>query len=465
VGPDYVRPETAPGVTGWNAELARGLESLPPDQAALARFWTALDDPLLTELVERALAGNYDVREAEARLRQTRALRKIAVGRFFPTIAGSAGAQRVSASDRTRGAGGGGAGAFGGGGSGAVELYSVGLDASWEIDLFGRLRRNLEAANADRDAAQEDLRDVQVSLIAELALAYVDTRALQERLRIAEATLASQSETYDITDWRAQAGLTTVLDVERARTSVATTEATIPTLRTALDADVNGIATLLGEPPGAVSELLAPKQPIPVTPREVAVGVPADALAQRPDVRRAERALAAETARVGVATADAYPNLNALGSIGLEALSPAGLVKGGATFASLAATATQTIFAGGQIVGSIEAQKAVRDQALARYQTTVLSALSEVENALVAYAREQDRRDSLAEAAGAAERALVLAQDQYGSGLIDFQVVLDSQRALFVLQDQLAESEGQVTANLVRLYKAIGGGWTPEPTS
>jgi NodT family efflux transporter outer membrane factor (OMF) lipoprotein len=463
VGPDYVRPES-PQVTDWQAPLERGLESLPPEQAALARFWTELDDPLLTQLVERALAGNWDVAAAEARLRQTRALRKIAIGRFFPTVTGSGGTQRVGASDNTGGAGAAG-GAFGGSRGGNVELYSLGLDASWEIDVFGRLRRNLEAANAERDAAQEDLRDVQVSLIAELALAYVDTRALQERLRIAEATLASQSETYDITDWRAQAGLTTVLDVERARTSVATTEATIPTLRTALDADVNGIAILLGEAPGAVSELLAPKQPIPVTPREVAVGVPAGALAQRPDVRRAERVLAAETARVGVATADAYPSLNALGSIGLEALSPGGLFKSGATLASLAATATQTIFAGGQVIGSIEAQEAVRDQALASYRTTVLAALNEVENALIAYAREQDRRDSLAEAAGAAERALALAQDQYGSGLIDFQVVLDSQRALFVLQDQLAESEGLVTSNLVRLYKAIGGGWAPEPTS
>jgi outer membrane protein TolC len=202
-----------------------------------------------------------------------------------------------------------------------------------------------------------------------------------------------------------------------------------------------------------------------VTPREVAVGVPAEALAQRPDVRAAERALAAETARIGVVTADAYPSLNVLGSIGLDALTPGGLFHGGAMAMSLAATATQTIFAGGRVIGAIEAQDAVRDQALARYQSTVLNALGEVENALVAYAQEQDKRAALSEGAAAAERALTLAQDQYGSGLIDFQVVLDAQRALFVLQDQLAQSEGQVTANLVRLYKAIGGGWTPGTTS
>jgi NodT family efflux transporter outer membrane factor (OMF) lipoprotein len=452
VGPDYVRPESATH-DSWSAPLAGGLSALPPEQAALARFWTQLGDPLLDQLVERALAGNYDVAQAEARLRQTRALRKFAIGAFFPHLTGLAGGSHNQAGNRATN------------GSISVNLYSASLDASWEIDVFGRLRRGLEAADADRDAAEENLRDVQVSLVAELALAYVDTRALQERLRIAEATRASQSETYDITDWRAQAGLTTELDVERARTSLAATEAVIPTLVTALAADMNGVAILLGAAPGDVTELLAPQQGIPVTPLEVAVGVPAATLMQRPDVRRAERDLAAETARVGVVTADAYPSLNALGSIGLDALSPPGLLEAGAKTAALAVTATQTIFAGGQVIASIEAQDALRDQLLATYQSTVLSALNEVENALVAYAQEQDRRKALAEGASAAARALVLAQDQYGSGLIDFQVVLDAQRSLYLLQDQLAESEGQVTSNLVRLYKALGGGWTPGTTS
>jgi NodT family efflux transporter outer membrane factor (OMF) lipoprotein len=453
VGPDYVRPETPTSVT-WHAPLEGGLSSLPPDQAALAHFWTALDDALLSQLVERALSGNYAVADAEARLGQARALRKIAIGAFFPTVTGSTSAQRAHAS----------AGGNNGIG-GTVDLYSANLDASWEIDLFGRLRRGLEAANADRDAAQEDLRDVQVSLVGELALAYVDTRALQERLQIAQATLASQNETYDLTQWRAEAGLTTVLDVEQARASLALTQATIPALRTALAADMNGIAILIGEQPGATTELLEAPQPIPVTPLEVAVGVPADALAQRPDVRRAERVLAAQTARIGQVTANAYPSLNALGSIGLDALTPSGWFHAGAWTGSLAATATQTLFAGGQIIGSIEAQDAVRDQALASYQSTVLGALGEVENALVAYAQEQNRRQALADGAAAAERALALAQDQYGSGLIDFQVVLDAQRSLYLLQDQLAASEGQVTSDLVRLYKAIGGGWTREATS
>ena len=450
-----MRPTTPSGVA-WNAPLEGGLAGAPADAAALAHFWTTLDDPLLTQLVERALAGNLDVLAAEARVRQARALRKIAVGAFFPTINASAGAKHAEANVRTPGST---------VSRATADLYSAGLDASWEIDVFGRLRRGLEAANAELDASDADLRDVQVSLVSELALAYVDTRALQERLRIAEATRASRSETLDITDWRAQAGLTTALDVEQARTSLATAEAVIPALREALAADRNGIAILLGESPGGVDELLAAPKPIPVTPLEIAVGVPADALEQRPDVRRAERVLAAETARVGVATAAAYPSLNALGSIGLDALSPSGWLQAGAWTGSLAATATQVLFSGGQITGSIEAQDAVREQALAHYESTVLAALGEVENALVAYAQEQEKRRALAEGAAAAERALALAQDQYGSGLIDFQIVLDSQRSLFLLQDQLAASEGQVTANLVRLYKALGGGWTPGATS
>ncbi|MFI5317189.1 MAG: efflux transporter outer membrane subunit [Myxococcota bacterium] len=446
VGPDYVRPATPAGVA-WNAPLEGGLAALPPDQAALASFWTTLGDPQLTELIERALAANLDVAAAQARLKQTRALRKVAIGEFFPTITATAGPERIATRNSSK------------------DLYSAGLDASWEIDVFGRLRRNLEAANAERDASVEDLHEVLVSLAAELALSYVDMRALQERLRIALATEEAQSQTFDLTDWRAKAGLTTELDVDRARTSLATTQAVIPSLRTALAADANGIAILLGEQPGAVSDLLDDPKPIPVTPLEVAVGVPAEALLQRPDVRRAERALAAETARVGVVTASAYPSLNALGTIGLEALTPSGLFQAGVWTGTLAATAAQTLFSGGQILGNIEAEDAVREQVLASYQLTVLSALGEVENALVAYAQEQERRTALADGTAAAERALVLAQDQYGSGLIDFQVVLDSQRALYLLQDQLAASEGQVTSDLVRLYKAIGGGWTPEATS
>jgi NodT family efflux transporter outer membrane factor (OMF) lipoprotein len=461
VGPDYVRPATPEGV-GWHAPLAGGLAAVPADKAVLATFWQTLGDPQLDSLVARAIAANLDVQAAQARLRQARAQRQVALGAFVPTITGNGSTSRthnstngntVRASD------------FGRSFSRNRVLYNAGLDASWEIDLFGGLRRGLEAANAERDAAQEDVRDTLVSLLAELATNYVDVRATQARLRIAEANLASQSETFDLTNWRAQAGLTTELDVEQARTSLATTRAAVPTLRAQLEAAENRLAVLLARPPGALAAELAEPKPVPATPREVAVGVPGETLAQRPDVRRAEQQLHAETARVGVQKAAAYPSLDLLGSIGLEALSPGGLFKAGATTAGATASVAQTIFDGGQISGNVHAQEAVREQSLAAYQSAVLTALEEVENALVAFAQEQDRRQALADGATAAERALKLAQDQYNSGLIDFQTVLDAQRSLYTLQDQLAQSDGQVTSNLVRLYKALGGGWTPETTS
>ena len=421
-----------------------------------------LNDPLLSDLIARAVAGNLDVAGAEARVRAARAQRKIAVGAFFPQIDASGNGQRSSGSNRGSGIVTTNDGAIAiGSRKGSTALYSLGLDASWELDVFGGLRRGLEAADADLEASSADLRDTLVTLVGELALSYVDVRSAQERLRIAEANLVSQSETFDLTTWRAQAGLSTDLDVEQARTILAQTRAAVPVVKTDLNNAENRIAVLLGERPGEVSALLDAPKPIPVTPREVAVGVPATTLAQRPDVRRAEMQLWAQTARVGVATAEAYPKLSALGSIGLEALTVGGL------FSSLAKAGTwtaagaiaQPVFHGGEIQGEIERQEALRLGAIATYESTVLAALEEVENALVAYAQEQDRRAELAEGAAAAERALVLAQDQYGSGLIDFQAVLDAQRSLLVLQDSLATSEGQVTSNLIRLYKALGGGW------
>jgi NodT family efflux transporter outer membrane factor (OMF) lipoprotein len=461
VGPDYVRPPT-PEDVAWHAPLEGGLSAEPAKPELLASFWQVLNDPLLSELIARAVSGNLDVAAAEARVRAARADRQIALGAFFPQFDAKGNGERNSG--RSRGSGivsSGGSPITVGGGKGSSTLYSVGLDASWELDVFGGLRRGLEAADADLGASQADLRGTLVTLVGELALSYIDVRSQQERLRIAEANLVSQQQTFDLTSWRAQAGLGTDLDVEQARTILAQTRAAVPLLRTNLVGSENRIAVLLGEPPGAVAALLDEPKPIPVTPREVAVGVPADTLAQRPDVRRAELQLAAQTARVGVATANAYPKLQALGSIGLEALTVGGL------FSSLAKAGTwtvagaisQPVFHGGELWGKIDEQDALRAQAIASYESTVLAALEEVENALIAYAQEQDRRAALAEGAAAAERALALAQDQYGSGLIDFPSVLDAQRSLLSLQDQLATSEGQVSSNLVRLYKALGGGW------
>ena len=450
VGPDYVRP-LSPDPSAWNATSATE-SGTPSDDATLATWWTVLDDPILTELINRAVARNPGVLEATARVRQARAQRQVARADFLPTVQASGGVTPSLQSKES----------FGGPDRDRT-LYQIGFDSTWEIDLFGRTRRSVEAASADLAASEENLRDVLVSLVGELALTYVDLRRAQSQLTIAKANLAADQETFEIAQWREQAGLTTALDVEQARTSLESTRARIPPLRASIAQIGNRLAVLTGDPPEGIAGRFAEQKPIPVAPLTIAVGVPADTLRRRPDVRRAERELAAETARVGVATADRYPNLRLVGSIGLEALTPGGLFSAGADAGSLAVTLAQTVFDFGRISGNIEARDAVREQAAARYHSAVLTALEDVENALIAFAQEQERRTALTEATAAAERAALLSRDQYTSGLVDFETVLVAQRSLYTLQDQLAASEAEVTADLIRLYKALGGGWTPEP--
>ena len=318
----------------------------------------------------------------------------------------------------------------------------------------------MEAAEANLQASREGLRDVLVSLVSEVALNYVEARTYQARLAVAEANLKAQQETCELTRWRYEAGLSDELALEQARYNLESTRSQIPTLRSGLEETKNRLAVLLGERPGMIHKELEERKPIPVTPLEVAVGVPADTLRRRPDIRKAERELAAQTARIGVATADLYPRFTLKGSIGLEALSPGNLISYGSRASSIGPRVTWAVFDAGAIRKNIEVQSALQEQALIQYETAVLSALEEVENALVAYANEQVRRQSLLEASQAAQRAAKLARDKYAAGLIDFQVVLDAERSLLSLQSQMAESDGKVTSNLIALYKALGGGWT-----
>lgn len=445
VGPDYVAPD-ARAPAQWSAELTGGVSSVQSDPQELARWWTVLDDPLLTGLVERSLQGNLDLRQAQARVREARARRGVAAADRFPTINAAGAATRASGSEET------GAGL-------TTELYSAGFDATWELDIFGGKRRATEAAQADLEASVEDRRDVLVTLLSEVALNYVEVRSFQTRLSLAADNLRSQSETYDITRWRRQAGLTTQLDVERARFNLEQTRAQIPVLQTGLSQAQNRLAVLLGQAPGALRTELSETRAVPSAGIELAVGVPADVLRRRPDVRRAERRLAAQTAQVGVATAARYPGFTLLGSIGLEALAPGRLLLSSASNSSLGGNVNWTLFDAGRIRQNIEVQGALQEQALIAYEAAVLGALQDVEDVLVAYAQEQSRREALRLATEAAKAAADLAQQQYTAGLIDFQAVLDAQRSLLSLQDQLATSEGEVTSNLIRLYKALGGGW------
>ena len=450
VGPDYKKPETP--LTGqWNTKLNGGLKAAPVDPAETAKWWTTFDDPILSTFMERAVRGNLDLKKAKAAVRAARARRKIAVAGQFPTVTAS-GSYAHSRSSVASGGGG-------------VEsgLYSADLDASWELDLFGSLRRSVEAATGDLEASREDLNNTLVSLMAELGLNYVDARTYQERVAVAESNLKAQEETYKLVCSKARAGLTTELAVQQARYNMENTRSLIPTLRTGYEGAVNRIAVLLGEQPGAVHDIMHEPRPVPFTPVEIAVGIPADVLRRRPDIRKAERELAAQTARVGVATAELYPKLTLNGTVGLNALSSARFLTGDATAFSFGPNLSIPIFNAGSIRAGIEVQSALQEQSLAAYESSILSAVEEVENALVAYAEEQNRRKALVETTDAAQLAVDLAKKQYQSGLTDFNNVLDAQRSLLSFQDSLTQSNGTVTSNLIRLYKRLGGGWTPFP--
>jgi multidrug efflux system outer membrane protein len=445
VGPDYKRPDL-PESGSWNSEMAGGLEAKTPATGSLASWWAGLRDPLLTSLIERAVADNNDLKEARAKVREARARRGIAGAGQFPALDATGSGTRRRGSEET--------------GSGETrDLYSTGFDASWELDIFGGVRRSVEAAEADLQAENEGLRDVLVSLLSEVALNYVEVRTYQARLAVAEENLKAQEETCQLTQARYQAGLSDELAVHQARYNLENTLSQIPNLRTGLEGAKNRLAVLVGIPPGDVHRELAVAGPVPVAPLSVAVGVPADSMRRRPDVRRAERELAAQTARIGVATSDLYPKFTLSGSIGLEALSVDNLFLSGSRTFGFGPRITWSIFDSGAIRGNIEIQSAIQEQALIRYESTLLKALEEVENALVAYAEEQRRRDALTEATGAARHAADLANDKYMAGLIDFGDVLDAQRSLLSFQDQLARSEGTVTSDLIAIYKALGGGW------
>jgi outer membrane protein, multidrug efflux system len=449
VGPNYVPPQK-PLASAWNTPLQGGL-TVSTDPRNLAVWWTTLNDPELSRLVDRAVTGNRDLKKAAARIREARARRGLSKADLYPTLDASGSFTRSRGSADT-------------GTAVTSDLFAAGLDASWEIDLFGGVRRSVEAANADLQAAGEDLRDTLVSLLAEVGINYVDLRTAQARLSVTETSLKSLEETHRLALWRAQAGLGDELAVEQARYNLESARSQLPTLLTAIAEAKNRLAVLTGEAPGAVHAELEKAEPVPSLPVEVAIGVPADLLRQRPDVRRAERQLAAQTARIGVATAELYPKLKLSGAIGLNTLSFYGLFNSGNVSSTGSAGLTWRVFDASAIRQNIEIQSALQEQSLIAYESAVLTALEEAENAIMAYAQEQRRRQSLAEAASSAAAAAELAEIKYRAGLIDFTTVLEAERSLLSFRDQLAQSDGAIVTNLVRLYKALGGGWTvPNP--
>jgi NodT family efflux transporter outer membrane factor (OMF) lipoprotein len=449
VGPDYQEPEfDMPDA--WHQDLVRGLSA---GDAGLETWWTVLEDPLLVALIDRAGQGNLDLRQAFERIAEAQARRGIAVGEWFPRVDSDTLYNRSQLSEEVFAP-------LGVGGS-PNDIYSTGVATNWEVDLFGRIRRSVESADAELAASVEDYRDVLVILYAEVATNYVDVRTFQQRILAAERNVEIQMESLELVRIRNRVGLVGELDLRQAELNVARTASFIPALREALAAAVNRTSVLLGVYPSQLHAELREPGPIPLPEVEVAVGLPANLLRQRPDLRSAERQLASQSARIGVATADLYPRLALLGSFSFDAGSTASWFTNGAQAWSFGPQLRWNLFDGGRIRSNVRAQEALTRQALVRYEQTVLLAVEEVENSLAGYAQERERAEELRRAVVAAEQAVELVGVLYRTGLVDFLNVLDSERSLFEQQDQLLESEGRVAKNLVRVYRALGGGWTP----
>lgn len=419
-----------------------------PDAAALTLWWSRFNDPLLNSLVNQALLANTSIGSAQAALRQARALRDVTATGLRPLVSSSASAQRARS-----------------GNTGTGNSFNVGLDASWELDVFGANRSALDNSDATLAASAATLGNTQVSIAAEVALAYISLRNAQTRLQIAADNLASQRETQQLTYWRLQAGLVTSIEAEQARASVEQTRAQLPLLRTAIEQNRHALAMLTGQPPAAMNVLLAASGPVPKAGATLALGFPADTLRQRPDIRAAEFQVLSAVALVAQAEAARAPDFKLSGSLGLNALSLGGLSSGSAVFASLLGGVSWPIFDGGAARARVRSQQAALDQAQAGYQSAVLTALKDVEDALIALRSDRERSTSLQQAANAAVNAALLARQRYDSGLVDFQTVLETQRTRLATQDSLASASADVSADHVRLYKALGGGWVPDFTA
>ncbi|MDB6022028.1 MAG: transcriptional regulator, Fis family [Pedosphaera sp.] len=516
VGPNYKPPKVELGPRFGEFANTNTNPSRPSESPPAVEWWRGFNDPELNRLIAAALRENYNLRVTAERIRESRFQRSIIAADLFPNInadggyfrgrgsknvvlqlSGTGGGSSGGGSSAGKGAGSGSSGSdppgdppgpgggstssgsagsttqvganpfgnvltpFGQGGLPGVtsSLYQVGFDSTWELDVFGGNRRRLEAAAADLSAAVETLRDVSVSLMAEVAMDYLELRGTQQRLAIARTNLASQNETLRLTESRANAGLTSRADVTRAAAQAAITAATIPPLETSARRSIHALSTLIAQEPTALSGELSSEQPLPVVPPEVPVGLPSELLQRRPDIRRAERQIAAATARVGSAKADLFPKFALTGNVGFDSTSPGNLFNWESRYFLISPTVTWRIFDAGRIVSNIALQKANQQESVLQYRGTILTALQEVEDALVGYGEEQTHHAALAKALDQTEESFQLVRQQYEHGLATFLDVLDAQRNVLSAQDQLAQSGQAITTDLVALYKALGGGW------
>ncbi len=454
VGPDY-EPPKMPIPRQW-AETTANTGSQPD------KWWRTFNDPVLDKLIGDAVASNLDLRLALERIKDARALRSATIAAGLPSLDAKSNVSRrfnntTSPASQT------GTSSVGGGfgiGNQLINIFQMGFDAQWELDFFGGVRRAIEAADATIEVEVENSRDVRVTLLGEVARNYIELRANQQLAAITRENLQAQQETQELTQIRQQTGLASMLEVTQAQAQAATTEAQLPNYETLAKQAMHALSVLLGKEPGALSALLERQGVVP-TASQTITNLPSELLQRRPDIRRAERQLAVANASVGVATAELYPKINLAAFIGLQNTTITDFTPLGKSW-SAAGSLTMPIFNWGKLNANIESKKVQYEQTFLSYQSTVLSAFKEVEDALIAYSKEQERRTALAKAVAANQLAVQLANERYQKGLTAFLDVLSSQTALYQAQSSLISSESRLSSNLIALYKSLGGGWETE---
>jgi len=457
VGPDYIKP-SAPEPKEW---LQKEQPKLKSEQADFSQWWMVFDDPVLNDLIQAAYQQNLPLRIAGVRILEARAQLGIAVGNRYPQVQQvGAGYTRVNVSENA---------ANTAAADHAFGEYDVGFDAAWELDFWGKYRRGVESGVASLEASIAHYDDVLVSLTAEVARTYVVVRTLEERLAIARENVKIQERSLKIAQVRFDGGVVTELDVQQAKALLTDTEALIPRLESDLRQAKNALAILLGALPGDIDGMLAESRPMPTPPVEVAVGIPAELLRRRPDIRLAEFQVAAQSARIGIAKADLYPHFSLLGSIGLRTGDSSSALTRGSDVGDLFDAKSIEYFTGpslrwdilnyGRIKNRVRVEDARFQELVVGYQDTVLRSAREAEDSMVAFVRIGEESAFLSESVSASKRSVDLALLQYREGLVDYQRVLDTQRSLAQQQDRFTATKGSVSLNLIALYKALGGGW------
>jgi NodT family efflux transporter outer membrane factor (OMF) lipoprotein len=433
------------GTPTWSTPLTGGEVLGPVDEAALSHWWTVFNDPILTSLEGRALKSNLDLRTALSKIEQARANRQSASGSRLPSVSVTASASGARASTRD--------------GADVTHGNNVEFDVSWEPDFFGRLRKNVDAYGVDIQAAQESLRATMVTLTAEVALDYVSLRSYQAQIAVTQSNLTKYRDTYEMTVAKRDSGLASELDVQQALENVQSTEATVPALETNLQQTKNALAILLAEQPGVLNAELSDVKPIPVIHGDVAVGIPGDLIRRRPDIKSAERQVAAQMLRVGVAKANLFPTFTLSGAFTFGAQNLLNVLTPASFGATVLGAVQQAILNRRSLKAQVKLQNALLDQYEASYDSTLLGGVRDVENSLEAFGQDQVRRKLLTSASVSAEQSAAMARELYDSGLRDFLTVLDSERTMLVVQNNLVQTDAAVASDLIQIYKAMGGGW------